>query len=92
VSREVLDPTPALGPQAVALLALARLLPERAVLELRITAAQPSHPVRRAFLHVADCAHCQREALVGGAALCRRAARVLEPARGWRVRRAGSPA
>jgi hypothetical protein len=92
VSREVLDPTPALGPQAVALLALARLLPEQSVLELGAAAAQASHPVRRAFLHVADCAQCQREALVGGASLCRRAGRVLEPARGWRVRREGSPA
>lgn len=74
------------------LLALARLLPEQSVLELRAAVAQPSHPVRRAFLHVADCGQCRREALVGDAHLCRRAGRLLEAARGWRVRRAGSPA
>ena len=86
MSREVLDPTPALGSEAVALLAVARLLPEQSVLGLRVAAAQAGHPVRRFFLHVADCAPCQREALVGVARLCPRAERWREPARGWRGR------
>jgi hypothetical protein len=88
VSREVLDPTPALGHEAVVFLAVARLLPEQSVLGLRAAVAQAGHPVRRFFLHVADCAPCQREALVGVARLCRHAERLREPARGWRARAA----
>jgi hypothetical protein len=92
VSREVLDPTPALGPEAVALLALGRLLPEYPVLALRAAAGEAGRPVHRLFLHVTACSRCQSEALVGTARLCSRGSRLLTPARGGRPRPAGSPA
>jgi hypothetical protein len=87
VSREVLDPTPALGPQAVALLSLARMLPEQSVLALRAAAASPSTRVRRALLHFTGSAcACATEALVGEAQLCARGRRLVDAARGWRAR------
>ena len=83
--REVLDPVPALGPEAVALLALGRLLPERNVTELRDAAAIPGTATRRAFLHVGH-APCATAALVGEGRCCARGTTLVAACRGWRER------
>lgn len=88
MSREISAPA-ALGPEAVALMALGRALPEYGVLELRDAAARPSTRVRRALLHFTGSAcACATEALVGEAQLCARGRRLVDAARGWRERAA----
>jgi hypothetical protein len=67
------------------LLALARLIPETSLLELRAGAGRVCEPVRRAFLHVAQCATCVTAPLRGEAP-CAKGARYVASARGWRPR------
>jgi hypothetical protein len=72
----------------LALLALHRHVPERGLTELIERAQRVGDPTRLAFVHFAECAACGPEALVGTGVLCARAQRLVEPARGWRPRRA----
>lgn len=87
MSREILGGEPALGPGMFPVLALARLLPERSVLELRDAIGAVGSPTRQVFLHLAaPCEPCTRAALLSEGDGCRRGARLLERAHGWRSR------
>jgi hypothetical protein len=86
MSREQVASCP-LAAGELPLLALARLIPETSLLELRAFAGRVGEPVRRAFLHVAQCGTCAPAALRGGEP-CARGARYVERARGWRSRHA----
>jgi hypothetical protein len=87
VSRESAATCP-LSAGELPLLALARAIPETALLDLRALAARVGDPRRRCFLHLAVCPTCAREVLMGEALSCAKGARLVSAARGWRSRRA----
>lgn len=79
MSRERAAACP-LGAAELPLLGLARMIPERSLLELRAEAGRVGSPSRRAFLHLAACETC------AGETLCQRGAGYVAQARGWRPR------
>ena len=72
------------------LLAIARLVPERSVLDLREASTHVNNPARLAMLHWASCPRCRSAALRGEPdGLCKRGRHLLSRAHSWRARAGG---
>lgn len=85
--REIAVGPSALGPEAVALMAMHRRCPERSVLEVRAEALRVGSPLRAALLHVLHgCGTCGPAALVREGECCPRGRRLMAACRGWRAR------
>jgi len=67
------------------LLSLHRHVPERGLTELIEQSQRVGDPVRLSMFHLADCATCLPELLVGEE-LCLRGRRLLDACHGWRPR------